>query len=271
MSTSTTNVLVVGGARGIGRSLVDMVVSRGTRVWVVDIDQAGLDACRSAHGDKVHVRRMDITNRDDVAQALDWVKTQAGAVDAVVLCAAVHSAYPVEYLTDAAIERVLDINLTSQIRFVRDVLPLMRDGGRLVTVSSVSASVGIPMESVYSASKAGLELFFESLSLEVAYRGIRCVIVRPGNVNTGFNETGNDYEPVGNPPVDDLYRRVLSRIDSKYGMPPKEVAQAIVGALERRNPPRCLLVGSNATRAHWAVRLLGRELALKVMKRVMKL
>ena len=51
---------------------------------------------------------------------------------------------------------------------------------------------------MYSASKAGLELFYESLSLELAYKQIKCSIVQPGNVNTGFNETGNDYEPIGN-------------------------------------------------------------------------
>ncbi len=271
MGKSAKVVLVVGGARGIGRVTVDLLIARGDRVWVVDVDEQGLDACREEHGDAVRTRRMDLTDRDDVKQALAWVKAEADSLDAVVMTAAVHSAFPVEYLTDDAIDRVLDINLTSQIRFVRDVLPLVGDGGRLVTVSSVSASVGIPMESVYSASKAGLELFFESLSFEVAHRNIRCVIVRPGNVNTGFNETGNDYEPVGNKAIDDVYRNVLSRIDSRYGIPPEQVAKAIVRSLERPNPPLCVLVGANAIKAHWALRLLGRDLALKVMKRVMRL
>ena len=127
------------------------------------------------------------------------------------------------------------------------------------------------MESVYSAAKAGLELFFESLSYELAYKDIRCVVIQSGNVNTGFNETGNDYKPVGNPYIDDLYRKVVARIDSRYGIPPETVAGAILNSIRRKNPQLCVIVGGNAIKAHWAKRLLGRNLALKVLKKVMHL
>jgi NAD(P)-dependent dehydrogenase (short-subunit alcohol dehydrogenase family) len=236
---------------------------------VVDRDESELRKCQTAWGTKAGTLTMDLTDRDAVRRALVWAKEQVGALDGVIVTAAVHSTYPVEYLPDDVIERVLDVNLISHIRFIRDVIPLIRQGGRIITVSSLSAGVGIPMESVYSASKAGLELFYECMSVELSYKDIRCVIIQPGNVNTGFNETGNDYTPKGNPFIDSLYRKIVERTNSRYGIPPERVARAVVDSIRTKNPKLCVVVGGNAIKAHWAKRLLGRDLALKLVRRAM--
>lgn len=269
MSQPGKNVLIVGGARGIGRIAAELLIARGDRLLVVDRDEGELGKRRTEWGDRGKTFRMDLTNRDEVRRALDWVRSQGTLLDSVVVTAGVHSTYPVEYLPDEVIDRVLEVNLVSQIRFVRDAIPLIRKGGRIITVSSVSACVGIPMESVYAASKAGLEMFFESMNIELAYKNIRCVIVQPGNVNTGFNEKGNDYKPVGNPYIDDLYRKIVTKTNSRFGIPPAKVARAIVESIQCDRPPLCVVVGGNAIKAHWAKRLLGRDLAQQVLKRVM--
>jgi hypothetical protein len=93
------------------------------------------------------------------------------------------------------------------------------------------------------------------------------IVIHPGNVNTGFNETGNEYRPTGNRFLDEGYRRVVSQIDSRNGMDPDEVAAVIVLALQSRAPRFCYVVGPNAKKAYWAKRLLGRETALKLMAR----
>jgi NAD(P)-dependent dehydrogenase (short-subunit alcohol dehydrogenase family) len=263
------NVLVVGGARGIGRMVVELLIAGGERPVVVDYDEAELGKRKAEWGEKGKTLRMDLTNRDEAVRVLEWVRSQAGMLDVVVMTAAVHSTYPVEYLPDEVIDRVLDVNLVSHIRFVRDVIPLIRQGGRIITVSSVSAGIGIPMESIYSVSKAGLELFYECMSIELSYKDIRCVIIQPGNVNTGFNETGNDYKPVGNPFIDDLYKKVVERTNSRYGIPPAQVARAIMNSIRNKNPRLCVLVGGNAIKAHWAKRLFGRDMALKILKKMM--
>jgi len=269
MSRPGKNVLIVGGARGIGRITAELLIAHGDELLVVDRDECALGICRTEWGGKGKTFRMDLTNRDEVRRALEWVKSKVSFLDSVVVTAGVHSTYPVEYLPDEVIDRVLEVNLNSQIRFIRDVIPFIREGGRIITVSSVSACVGIPMESVYSASKAGLELFLESMNIELSYKNIRCVIIQPGNVNTGFNETGNDYKPVGNPYIDDLYMKIVTQTNSRFGIPPAVVAHAIVKSIQSDRPPLCVVVGGNAIKAHWAKRLLGRDLAQQVLKRVM--
>ena len=163
------------------------------------------------------------------------------------------------------IDSVLNVNLGSHIKLVRDFLPLMNEGGKIIGVSSIAAQVGIPMSSLYSASKAGLEMFYESLSAELAHRGIRCSIIQPGNVNTGFNETGNDYQNQGDAALNDRYAKVVKRIHSRYGMNPESVAQVIARVLASSHPKICYVVGLNALKAHWAKRLLGRDLALRLL------
>ena len=121
------------------------------------------------------------------------------------------------------------------------------------------------MSSMYSASKAGMEGFYESLSIEVSYRKIKAILIHPGNVNTGFNETGNLYRPTGNQFIDEKYSRVVSKIDSSHGIMPEVVANTIIKAITSKSPKFCNIVGSNAWKAYCAKRLLCRSFALKLM------
>lgn len=242
--------VVVGSSGGIGRETARLLEAIGFEVL-------GLDRVPGA-GTQV----LDITERGAVREAVEGL---GRPVDALVVSAAVHGTHPVEYLTDPMIDRILDVNLNSHIKLVRDFLPAIRNGGAIVGVSSIAACVGVPMSSLYSASKAGLEGFYESLRTEIAYRGIRVSLVQPGNVNTGFNETGNTYEPTGNTDVDIPYRKVVEGIDSGLGMAPEKVAGVIVKAVTARRPKVCYVVGMNALKAHAAKKLLGRDLAVWLM------
>ena len=265
---SRRNVLIVGGASGIGRITSELLLEQHYQLFVADNNEQKLNEYREQWDGRCKTFLMDISKQDSVRRCLSWIRNNEGALDVVVITAGVHCTYPVEYIPDEVIDRVVDVNLVSHVKFVRDVIPIIRDGGRIIAVSSLSATVGIPMQSMYSASKAGLELFYESLSLELAYKQIKCSIVQPGNVNTGFNETGNDYEPIGNEYIDRVYNKVLERIGSRHGMSPKTVAHSILRAIAARNPKLCYVVGANAVKAHWAKRLLGRDLSMKVLGKV---
>lgn len=269
MSNNSKVILVAGGASGIGNATVIALLTQNYRVICTDINNDKLEAIKTKHKDRIEnqlfVHHLDITDQNSVSQCLSWVKKEFESLDSIVISAAVHSAHPVEFLTDDKVDQVININLTAHIKLVRDVLPVIKNGGRIIGVSSIAAGLGVPMSSMYSASKAGLEGFYESMSAEVSYRNIKTILIHPGNVNTGFNETGNEYSPTGNSFVDAGYQRVVSAIDSSKGMDSGDVARVIVDAIQAESPKFCYVVGMNALKAHWAKRLLGRELALKLM------
>lgn len=264
---AVNHVLIVGGAKGIGREVARRLSSQGLRLTVADKDDQGLADLRDELGSGVETVPLDITDPGSVARALQRIGARGGKLNAVVMSAAVHSTYPAEFLPDDHIDRVITVNLTAHIKFIREVLHLVEDGGRLVGLSSNCADIGIPMESVYAASKAGLERFYEALSIELGYRKISPIVIQPGNVNTGFNETGNEYTPRGNAFVDQAYQRVVRAIDSRNGMDPAVVAKAVVDALTTRRPRFRYIVGMNAIKAHWAKRLLGTDWSLNLLAR----
>jgi len=248
--------LVIGAAGGIGRETALLLKNRGYRTAGVDKKPFSIPGVETAV--------LDITSRERVREYVQKLDTP---VDALVVSAAVHSTHPVEYLSDDLIDSVIQVNLLSHIKLVRDLLPHMKNGGSVIGVSSIAACVGVPMSSLYSASKAGIEGFYESLRTEVAYRGIKVSVIHPGNVNTGFNETGNTYEPEGNPGVDQHYADVVRSIDSSLGIHPKKVAEVTVKVIGKKSPRFCYLVGMNARKANWAKKLLGRDMAIKLMGR----
>lgn len=259
------NVLIVGGASGIGRKTCELLRPEKMQLIVADNDEEKLEQLAAEPDGKINILPMDLADPGSVSKALEWIENNIGRLDTAVISAAVHSAFPAEYLPDEHLEKIININLTRHIALVRDLLPLMNDGGKIIGISSNCADIGIPMESVYAASKAGMERFYEALSIELSYRKIRPVIIQPGNVNTGFNEKGNDYVPGGNPHVDDAYQKVVEAIDSKHGIDPRVVAQTIVDAMKSSQPRIRYIVGANAIKAHWAKRLLGSGFALKLL------
>ena len=256
-------VLIVGGAKGVGEATVQLLAAEGRDLIVVDRDQAALQQL----GERVSRHVLDITDRAAVKRLFGQLQAEGASLRSLVICAGVHSTYPVEYIPDEVIDQVIEVNFAAHVRLVREALPLIEDGGSIIAVSSIAATVGIPMSSMYSASKAALELFYESLATEISYRKIRPVIVQAGNVNTGFNETGNLYEATGNKPVDEGYRRVVSRMESSKGMPAMAVAKVIRKAVDSPKPRLCYIVGANALKAFWARRLLGRSTAVRLLAR----
>jgi len=266
MALSGKRILVLGGARGIGRALCEQLLAEGAELHVLDNDGAALDWAQAAGRAEAH--ELDMSDRAAVA-ALCGSYAEAGTrFDGVVVAAAIHGGCPAVAMEDHFIARLLDINLGAHMGFVRDILPLMVDGGRLVGISSNCAEIGIPMESAYAATKAGLERYYEALVIELADRGIRPMVVQVGNVNTGFNETGNVYEGKGDGFTDSAYAKVIAQIDSSNGMPPAEVAAAIVKLFTAKNPPFRSLVGINAKKTFWARRLAGTEISLKLLSGV---
>jgi NAD(P)-dependent dehydrogenase (short-subunit alcohol dehydrogenase family) len=258
-----STVLIVGGARGIGLATVRALRAAGYDLIVWDRDAAAL----AALGAGIRTMRVDIAHRRTVGEALAMIRVQQGQLHAVVVVAGLHATYPGELMPDEVLEGVLDINFLAHARLVREAIPLLAPAGRIVGVSSIAATIGIPMSSAYSASKAALEKFYESLVAELRDRKITPVIIQPGNVKTGFNETGNTFADGSNPLLAANYRAVVERIHSRHGMPPEDVAAVICRAVAAKNPRFFYVVGCNAWRAYLATRLLGRNGALLLLMR----
>jgi 2-dehydro-3-deoxy-L-rhamnonate dehydrogenase (NAD+) len=185
------NVVVTGGAAGIGLAIAQRLVQSGARVSLWDRDEKSLTEAAHTVGaeTEIHTARVDVSDEADVRRACDATAKALGRLDALVCSAGITGPntttweYPV-----ADWKQVLDINLTGVFLCNRAVVPLMqKEGyGRIVNIASIAGKEGNPNASAYSASKAGVISLTKSLGKELARTGIRVNCVTPAAVKTGM-------------------------------------------------------------------------------------
>jgi 3-oxoacyl-[acyl-carrier protein] reductase len=183
------NIVVTGGAAGIGLAIAQRLVQSGARVSLWDRDEKALKESAAALGGNTHTARVDVSDEASVKRAFDESLAALGRVDGLVCSAGITGPnlttwdYPV-----ADWKQVLDINLTGVFLCNKAVIPHMKanDYGRIVNIASIAGKEGNPNASAYSASKAGVISLTKSLGKEVAKTGIRVNCVTPAAVKTGM-------------------------------------------------------------------------------------
>ncbi|WP_435092706.1 SDR family NAD(P)-dependent oxidoreductase [Halorubrum sp. N11] len=173
-------VLVTGAAGGIGGGVVRTLAAAGHDVIGLDRDADGL----AALSETVETHALDLRDGDAVETLL-----ADRELDRVVSCVGGCEIAAVEDTTAESFRRQLDTNLTAVHTVVRAALPSIRErGGRIVVVGSMVGSTALPYHGAYSAAKAGLSGYVDSLRREVEPHGVTVAFVEPGPVPTGFNE-----------------------------------------------------------------------------------
>jgi len=183
--------LVTGAAQGIGQATAEALARRGGRVVVADIQfekaeqvAAGLPATAMA----VH---LDVTDGESIQAALAEVAARFGDVAVLVNNAGIGEGHLVEHLDEEVWQRTLDVNLTGPFRMVQATLPqLKRTRGHVATVASLAARIWSPLLGHYSATKAGVAAFSETLRIELKPHGIGVTTVYFGTIDTPLLNAG---------------------------------------------------------------------------------
>jgi NAD(P)-dependent dehydrogenase (short-subunit alcohol dehydrogenase family) len=228
-------VLVTGAASGIGRAVARQLAARGARLYLTDVNEAGLDAVAGEIGERVVLARAaDVSSHDEVTELAAQVHASTDAVGAVLNVAGIAIWGTVQTMTHEQWREIIDVNLMGPIHVIEAFVPPMIAAGRggyLVNVSSAAGLIGLPWHAAYSASKFGLRGVSEVLRFDLRRHGISVSLVCPGAVNTGLVDTvrvaGVD---TGAPQFDKLRARFQARAVS-----PERAATAIIaGMLARR-------------------------------------
>jgi NAD(P)-dependent dehydrogenase (short-subunit alcohol dehydrogenase family) len=196
MQLEGRNILVTGGASGLGGATVDMIVAAGGRAVVVDInEQAGAQKA-AAHGERVRYVRADVTSDADVQNAVQTAVRDFGRLDGVVNAAGIPAAervlgregvQPLAHFT-----RVIQVNLIGTFNVIRlaaaamDANPPNAGGERgvIVNTASVAAFDGQIGQAAYSASKGGIVALTLPIAREFARIGVRVMTIAPGTFDT---------------------------------------------------------------------------------------
>lgn len=232
-------VLITGTASGFGKAVAEHLLKKGYTVYGGDINTAGNQYLTKLGGVPL---TMDVTSDAQVNAGVERIIKEQGRIDALVNNAGYGAYGTIEDLPISEIQHQFDVNVFGYARVQKAVLPQMRKqkSGRIIVTSSVVGIVTPGGIGWYSASKHAVEAMADALALEVYPLGIQVVKIRPGTVNTNFDEvalagmkqvrTSDDYKPM----MDRLHGFVSAGYEKAEG--PDKTADIIVEAIETPNP-----------------------------------
>lgn len=181
----TQTIFITGASTGLGRATALLFASKGWKVFATMRNPAGDAELAATPG--ITVLKLDVRDPAQIAEAAK-AALDAGPVDVLFNNAGYGLAGAFEGATDAQLVDQLDTNLLGVMRVTQAFLPAMRERGQgqILTTTSIGGLVTFPFNSVYHATKWGLEGWSESLAFELAEFGIQVKTIAPGGIATDF-------------------------------------------------------------------------------------
>ncbi|SDQ31733.1 SDR family oxidoreductase [Thermostaphylospora chromogena] len=210
------NILITGGASGLGRATAQAVAKAGGRPLVVDVAPLAGDT------ETADFVRADLADRAQAERAVHELAARAGGLDGVVTAAGIDACGPLADVPAGRWERVIAVNLLGTVSVVRAALPYLKESrGRVVTCASTLGVRAVSDATAYCASKFGVVGFTRALAAELAGE-VGVTLLIPGGMHTRFfDDRDEKYKPAP---------------DARLNQP-EDVAAAIVFALGQ--PPGC--------------------------------
>lgn len=184
------NVIVTGGASGIGLASVERCLQEGASAVIADLESSDGQARAAALNDKYHGRclfqAVDVTDTAQVDRLFANTVAELGSVDAVFNNAGIGGTSPSDELEDDEYLRVIDINLNGVFRVARAALRVMygQGSGSIVNCASILGVFGQTGAAAYTAAKGGVVNMTRTLAIEAAQKGVRVNALGPGYIDT---------------------------------------------------------------------------------------
>jgi NAD(P)-dependent dehydrogenase (short-subunit alcohol dehydrogenase family) len=243
---------ITGAGRGLGAEIAKAALRAGERVAATARNPGAITDMLGPDNDQLRAIAMDITDRAQVASAIQAAIHHFDAIDVLVNNAGYGQLGFFEENTLEDARAQLETNLLGALNVTWAALPVMRGArkGRIFNISSTAGIAGSRTGSIYCASKFGLEGFSEALSQEVAPFGIFVTVVEPGLFRTGFLDD-NSVRFGANPVADYAeqsvaLQRIYRGLAGQQKGDPRKLAEAIVQLAAVPKPPFRFAAGSDA-------------------------
>ena len=228
MKIQSTNVLITGGASGIGKIMGQIVLQKGAKSLIIwDVNQEALEATAAeftSYG-HVYIYQVDITNSELVAQTYQRVVQECGPVDILINCAGiVRGNNTFDHQTVQDIRLTMEVNTIAPMVLTLQVLPdmLRRNRGHICNIASAGGMLGNPKMSVYGASKWAVIGWSESMRIELQQQksNVHVTTVAPYFISTGMFRGVRSIFPILKPePTAKKIIRAIERNTIFAGIP----------------------------------------------------
>jgi NAD(P)-dependent dehydrogenase (short-subunit alcohol dehydrogenase family) len=225
-------ILVTGGGRGIGRAIALAFAVPGATVAIAARTASQLDETARAieqRGATPLVLVCDVTDEAAVARAFEEIKGTGGStLDVVVNNAGVGGGLPIHETDTGSWRRILETNVWGTFLVSRHAVPLMRQGGRIINMSSVLGRFGVPGYTAYCASKHAVIGLTRAMALELVKRGVTVNAICPGWVETDMAALGMQAGATSmGMTVEEFRKQAMDAVPINRMIQPEEVANLV--------------------------------------------
>ena len=245
----TKTWLITGVSSGFGYEMTKILLKKGDTVIGTVRNTAKVESLIKQYPDTFDCRLLDVTDVAAVQQTVKESFEKHGKIDVVVSNAGYGLFGCVEELSDEEINHIIATNLVGSIQLLKASVPYMRKqgGGRMIQMSTYGAQVAYPANSMYHATKFGIEGFCEALAQEVAQFNIGVTMVEPGGARTEFRYGSAKVAKLM--PEYESCRGFLNMLDASKGLAPGDpvkMAERIIESVDKTSTPLRMVLGSQA-------------------------
>ena len=226
-------ILITGITSGFGKAMAERLASEGHKVY-------GTHRKAKEFIPGVTYIKAESTVQEEVEAAVRQVVDAEGGIDVFINNAGMGIGGPLEFCSIEDCQRQMDVNFMGMVRYIREVVPVMRrqGHGHILCFSSIGGLVGLPYQGMYSASKFAIEGYCEALRLEIRKFGINVTTIEPGDFATAFTA---QRKSVDNPEVHKVYPGYANSLasiehDENSGLKPEFLAKKISRIIRKKRP-----------------------------------
>ena len=188
MLTNKT-AIVTGSTQGIGKGIAEHFLKLGANVVINGLKQSDCNTVIQEFSRKYPKEKMlavvcDISNRKQVKSMMDQTIKKFTSLDIFINNAGIFPYKPFLEMSDADWDKVLNVNLKGSFYTIQESAKVMKQGGRIVVISSIASLIGFPNLAHYCASKSGVNGLVRASALELAGKGITVNAIAPGAIET---------------------------------------------------------------------------------------
>lgn len=216
MQKESKKILITGASRGIGRDIALNSKEKGYKVLGTSTTNEGVSSLKE---NGIHGLQLDLNDKKSVESFNDLLTQEHSDITVLVNNAGITRDNIVLRMSEEEWMDVLNVNLNGAFKVTKTVLKFMlkKRWGRILNITSTSASTGNRGQANYAAAKAGIEAFSKSLAKEVGSRGITVNAIAPGYIQTDMTEVISE----------NVKEEILSQIPlSRFGKP-EEISQLV--------------------------------------------
>lgn len=244
--------LITGVSSGFGYEMTRQLLEKGDTVVGTVRNTKKVENLIQKYPETFDCEILDVTDVPAVQKTVKDAFSKHGRIDVVVSNAGYGLFGCVEELTDEEISHIIATNLTGSIQLIKTALPYLRKqgGGRIIQMSTYGAQVANAANSMYHATKFGIEGFCEALAQEVGQFNIGVTMVEPGGARTEFRYGSAKVAKLM--PEYESCHGFLNMLDASKGLAPGDpakMAQRIIESVDKEPAPLRMVLGSQALAA----------------------